>query len=558
MSATGIVRIAVALAVFPTLIGGGLASCGGEEPVDTEITVAAPPGADRLDPALASSPAAREALWLAYTPLLTYRHAEGEAGAELIPGLAGDLPQVSDDGRTYSLKLRDGLSYSDGTTVRAGDFEHAVERVLALRSPGAQLFGGIVGAERYAVDSGGAGGIEGIEADERTREITIRLTAPDADFAQALASTYAAPVPSATPFRDLSDDPPPGVGPYEIVSVQPRREFTLERAPGFAELDIPDIPTGDLATITARILPGAEARIEDVLAGRLDAYAGPVPAPLAPAAIDRAGDGFVAHPGVATSYFFLNRRVAPFDDPLVREAANLAVDRRRLAAIPPAPLSPGCSLLAPALPGYDEGLDTTRCPYGDPNRAPNLDSARALVERAGASGTGVTVWGPHGAGGSGLARAFARTLTAAGLDAEVRIVDGDALAAEIADPGSRAQTGLVQASPALPHPLALFEAAVGAAGPPAGRPGPADLADAHVRAELERLERLDDPDASADDWTALDDYLVSPPRGYVVVIGHPRPGTLLGGRLDPESAVYPPAYGNDYSRWRLAPGEDAR
>ncbi len=36
-------------------------------------------------------------------------------GAELIPGLASDLPEVSADGRTYTLALREGLTYSDGT-----------------------------------------------------------------------------------------------------------------------------------------------------------------------------------------------------------------------------------------------------------------------------------------------------------------------------------------------------------------------------------------------------------------------------------------------------------
>ena len=39
-------------------------------------------------------------MWLVYTPLLTYAHEEGEAGAELIPGLAEDLPEVSEDGKS--------------------------------------------------------------------------------------------------------------------------------------------------------------------------------------------------------------------------------------------------------------------------------------------------------------------------------------------------------------------------------------------------------------------------------------------------------------------------
>ena len=73
-------------------------------------------------------------MWLVYTPLLTYRHAEGERGSELIPGLAERLPEISADGMTYRLRLREGLKYSDGTAVKASDFEHTVKRLLALGS----------------------------------------------------------------------------------------------------------------------------------------------------------------------------------------------------------------------------------------------------------------------------------------------------------------------------------------------------------------------------------------------------------------------------------------
>ena len=50
-----------------------------------------------------------EPTWLVYTPLITYKREEGQAGAELIPGLAEDLPDISADGKTYKLKLRQGL-----------------------------------------------------------------------------------------------------------------------------------------------------------------------------------------------------------------------------------------------------------------------------------------------------------------------------------------------------------------------------------------------------------------------------------------------------------------
>ena len=53
-----------------------------------------------------------------------------------------------------------------------------------------------------------------------------------------------------TPFENLTEDPPPGVGPYEITESVPNRQFVLEKVDGFADLGIPDIPTGHLDKMT--------------------------------------------------------------------------------------------------------------------------------------------------------------------------------------------------------------------------------------------------------------------------------------------------------------------
>ena len=83
------------------------------------------------------------------TPLLTYRHASGERGTELIPRLAA-LPQISSDGKTYRMQLRPGLVFSNDQRVKASDFAYTIERAMKLNWGGKSFFTGyVVGAFAY-------------------------------------------------------------------------------------------------------------------------------------------------------------------------------------------------------------------------------------------------------------------------------------------------------------------------------------------------------------------------------------------------------------------------
>src|SRR3954452_10856156 len=77
-------------------------SGGGKE--GGSITVAIGTAPDFLDPAQAYTTQAAEIHWISYLGLLTYKHAGGTAGGQLIPALAESLPQISSDGKTYTLK----------------------------------------------------------------------------------------------------------------------------------------------------------------------------------------------------------------------------------------------------------------------------------------------------------------------------------------------------------------------------------------------------------------------------------------------------------------------
>jgi peptide/nickel transport system substrate-binding protein len=78
---------------------------------------------DFLDPQQAYTGQSWWAMWNVYETLLTYKHVDGPAGYQLVPGLAQSMPKISSNGRVYKFTLRPGLKYSNGKKVQASDFK---------------------------------------------------------------------------------------------------------------------------------------------------------------------------------------------------------------------------------------------------------------------------------------------------------------------------------------------------------------------------------------------------------------------------------------------------
>src|SRR5664280_2909835 len=206
-------RLLVALLLTVTL-AGALSACGSSSKSSSStVTNLMGTAPDYLDPGLGYTTQAAEADWIAYTGLLTYAHANGEAGTKLIPGVAQTLPTISSDGKTYTFTLRKGLIYSNGAPVKASDFAYTIQRSIKLNWGGKSFFTeNIAGAEAF--DKGTAKSISGIKAEDTTGKITIELLAPYGAFANVLAFPAAALVPTGTAISNLSNNLPPGVGPY--------------------------------------------------------------------------------------------------------------------------------------------------------------------------------------------------------------------------------------------------------------------------------------------------------------------------------------------------------
>jgi peptide/nickel transport system substrate-binding protein len=511
-----------------------------------EITISETLPPDFLDPALSYTVNGWEPMWLVYTPLLTYDHAEGAGGAKLIPALAESLPQILRGGRRYELRLRPGLRYSDGTPVKASDFEHAIKRVVNMESGGDAFFLGIKGARRYHYGGRAGGDISGIRADDATGTITIDLVAPDGTFSHELAMLFAAPVPSTTPFRDMTRAPPPGVGPYRITSSIPGRELVLERMRTF---DVPGIPPGHVDKITIRVMRSKAAQGRAVLDGTVD-YMQDMPPPAIREEARRRGL-YEEHPASSTYYMFMNSRRPPFDDARVRRAVNYGVDKRALVRVFEGNMRPGCSLLAPGVPGYSAALDQSGCPWGDPSRPPKLAKARRLIRAAGAVGAKVTVWGDDDDPTDDVTAAYARQLRRLGLDARARIVDGGIYFQVIGNARTKAQTGFANWFEDFPHPYNFFFLVDGRTIQPNDNQNFGNVDDPRINRVLRVLKR--EPTLSAHvvrRWAALDRRLVR--AGHLFAYGHSIGSTFMSERMDIEHcSVFHPLFANDYSSWCL-------
>jgi len=548
MTATRSSLIALALALGAVAVTGCGSGSDGDEASGGKqggsITIAQGSQPDALDPAIAYTSNSWEPLWLVYTPPLTYRHAEGAEGAELIACVAEALPEISADGTTYSFQLREGLKYSDGTPVKASDFEHAVKRVLNLESGGTYLFEGIDGATEYIEAGDPQGDIAGIETDDRSGEVTIRLSAPDGSFSNVLATTFAGLVPSSTPFENQTESPPPGVGPYEITESTPNRQFVMEKVDGF---DVAGIPQGNLDTITTKIVKSTSRQAQDVIDGELD-YMQDAPPPDLTAEIKaRYADRYREWPTLSTDYFFLNHSLPPFDDQRVREAVNVAIDSTAIARLFGGRLSPSCNLIPSGIPGH---ADLDPCPFGDPGGPGDVERAKQLVEDAGATGEEVTVYANNDTNRPQIGEYYTALLNDIGLDADLRVIDGAVYFNTIGKQSTQAQTGLANWFADFPHPATFVQQIDGTTIQPTNNPNFGNVDDPVINRGVAALLEEPDLEAVEDRWAALDRRAIE--QSHIAPYGSEELTTFLSERMNMDDCLtVHPLYGNDYTSFCL-------
>jgi oligopeptide transport system substrate-binding protein len=282
-----------------------------------------------------------------------------ELGAELVlvPDIASHW-EVSEDGRRYIFHLRDDVTWSDGIKLTADDFVFACQRTLNPEDPApyveSKVFYDLKGAKAFLSKTISDPNQLGIKAlSEHTLE--MELEKPTGNFLYKLSQVESYPIPrhvveahgsAWTDINNLVTN-----GPFKLQSYLPGNSLTLVRNPNYY---------GDY--------PGNLQKLELLLRDRtplesLEMYEKDV--------LDAIGlheatyharkvyiEEYFAQPSPVLWCICFNTFLAPFNNPLVRRAFVMAVDREKLAdEILEGAEYPGIGgFILPNMPGHSPGI----------------------------------------------------------------------------------------------------------------------------------------------------------------------------------------------------------
>ena len=299
------------------------------------------------------------------------------ADATPVPG-AAESWTISDDGLTYTFKLRDH-QWSDGKPVTAEDFVYTMRRILdpALAAEYASILYPIKNAE--AVNTGKAAADSlGVKAvDPKTLEIT--LESPTGYFLELLTHYTSFPVPRHVIEQYGNDWVKPGHfvsnGAYYITEWTPHAQVVSTKNPHFydaANVKIDKVvyyPDEDRNAVTKRFRAGEIDFVDDFASEQIDFLKRELPQETRIA------------PYIGTYYYVINQTRPPFTNPDVRRALSMAVNREAIT---------GQVLKTGELPAYGVVPPNTGG-YGDPYRpawadepyAQRVADAKGLLDKAG-------------------------------------------------------------------------------------------------------------------------------------------------------------------------------
>lgn len=304
--------------------------------------------------------------------------------------LAAGPPTISADHTVWTFHIRKGVRFSNGMPVTADDLKFSITRSLDPNlKPGPSWGQAADEVFQGSVDfaNGKATSVAGIQVLD---PYTIRfvLTKPVAAFPFILAETFNMVVPKAVVTKESQAyfaSHPIGTGPFKLVSWQRGVGLVLVRNPYYYHTGKPyldkilvDVPA-QASLITLRILKGeldAFGNDQDIVAADVQQLRG------TPADAKYLLDA----PVTVVDWLDLNMHDAPLNNPLLRQAVAMAIDRRRLVQLLGGLGAPAGGMYIPIMTAHAPALDQQPVYPYDPVRA------AALVKASGYHGQQMTVY----------------------------------------------------------------------------------------------------------------------------------------------------------------------
>ena len=355
-------RFAVGLALGLAGLVLPLSAVAQEPQRGGEINISQFEDADTLDPTFAGTAGSRQ-VFINMCEKLYDIDLEGA----LVPQLATAMPEVSEDGLTMTIPVREGVLFNDGTPFDAAAVAKSLDRHLNAE-----------GSRR----AGEVSSIASIEAPDATT-VVLTLKAPDSALTANL-SDRAGMVLSPTQLDALGADfgnDPVCVGPFEVVERVVGDHTTLERSEDYYDKD-----NVYLDRIVYRLVTDETVRTANLRSGDLQ-----IVDRVATTDVEglRSDPAFKVLDKVSNAFLMMTFNInnangigeppgevdSPFVDPSLREAFELAIDRDQVNQIVYSGLQvPGCGPISPASPYFDGST----CPPRDLARAQELVAASGL------------------------------------------------------------------------------------------------------------------------------------------------------------------------------------
>ncbi|MER7555300.1 ABC transporter substrate-binding protein [Nocardioides sp. NPDC126508] len=352
----------------------------------------------------------------------------GKSGeAEVVPDLATDTGTPSEDGKTWTYTLKDGIEFSDGTPITAKDVKYAIERTYApALSEGIGYHRSLLaGSEGYQGPFDGKE-LDSIETpDDKT--IVFHLNAPYGDWPWIVSTTSTAPVPAGKAPADTFGQKPVTSGPYAVESYTAGGDLVLVRNEHWdPKTDETRTAGPDKIVVRQGQDPAVEAQklIADAPADQKTFGADFVP-PAQLAQIQAKPDAkkrlVTSGPG-ALEYLALNTQSPKLKDVKVRQALNYAIDRKAyiVAAGGPVSADPASTLITPGIAGRED------YELYDAGESGDVAKAKSLLASAGVKDLALTLITSNDATDVAKSEAIQQAYAKVGVKVTIKPLEDDA------------------------------------------------------------------------------------------------------------------------------------